>query len=396
MDIKRKLSQYKSSSSDSHKTGRIISSSLIAIQEHFDAVPLSQNTPYLFIEKKTRLSSDFQKILIENKLKFQLLSKTLIKDKIEIEDCLFFDLETTGLMGGTGTFAFLLGFGFFKEEYFHIHQYFLPDFGIEYQLFERLQKQYSHKKHLVSYNGKSFDLPLLNTRFTMNRFPRLFKHLDHIDLLHLSRRLWKDSYESCNLGTIEENILNRHRTGDIPGAFIPQAYFDFLNNGRIHDIIKIISHNYLDILSLGELLLVLGDIEDNLHKINDKKVLLRVAKLAFEQRNHTILLSLLDRLQETDDFIYLLALSHKRKKAWKAAEIQWEKLSKSEKYHFSALEELSKYHEHITKNHIKALQYAERAFLQLNTIKSLNRYNDIDTIMDSFQRRLIRIRKKIS
>ena len=82
----------------------------------------------------------------------------------------------------------------------------------------------------MSYNGKSYDLPLLKSRFTLNRFPHLFVNMKHLDLLHIARRLWKESYPSCNLKTIEENILNRYRIEDIPGAFIPQAYFDYLNH----------------------------------------------------------------------------------------------------------------------------------------------------------------------
>ncbi len=396
MNIKKRLDQYKSVSSGSKQSQRIIPSSLVSLKEYFSAIFPNEKTSYLFIEKKIRLSSDFQKILIENQLKFQLLSKKQINIKIKIDDCLFFDLETTGLMGGTGTFAFLLGFGFFKENNFYIHQYFLPDYGMEYQLFERLQEQYGRKKYLVSYNGKSFDLPLLNTRFIMNRFPQIFKKMVHIDLLHLSRRLWKDSYQSCNLGTIEEKILNRRREGDIPGAFIPQAYFNFLNNGRIHDIIKIISHNYLDILSLGELFLVLGEIENNFLEINDRKVLLRIARLAYEQNNKTVLLALKIKLKEDDDYVFLLASFYKRIKDWKIAEIQWNKLISSKNYHFVALEELAKYHEHKTKDSIKAIQFTERALNQLNTIKALNNYINLDTSIDSFRRRLNRLNKKIS
>ena len=120
MNIKKKLETYKSASSAKEKDREKISPSVSALKEHFNAVLSSDETPFLFIEKKTSLSEQLNVLLTENKLNFQLLSKNQIS-KVNAEDCLFFDLETTGLMGGTGTFAFLMGFGFFKENYFYVH-----------------------------------------------------------------------------------------------------------------------------------------------------------------------------------------------------------------------------------------------------------------------------------
>jgi uncharacterized protein YprB with RNaseH-like and TPR domain len=394
MNIKKRLENYKSAAPGEKKEKKKISPSVSALKEHFNAVLSSDETPFIFIEKKKVLDPQLKSILIKNKLNFQLLSKNQI-GKINAEECLFFDLETTGLMGGTGTFAFLMGFGFFKEDIFYVHQYFLPDYGIEYQLFERLQELYGSKKVLVSYNGKSFDLPLLNTRFTMNRFPKIFSEMQHLDLLHLARRLWKNSYPACNLNTIEENILNRYRENDIPGAFIPQAYFDFLNSGRVNEIIQIIEHNYFDILSLGELFLIIGNIEDDFCDINDEKVLLQIAQLAYEQKSMQ-LYRLNDKLKESEDYIYLLACDYKRRRNGEKAESYWQFLSSTKKYHFIALEELAKYYEHITKNYHKALEYAEKASAHLQTIGELKADFAMESTFYSFQRRIMRLKKKIS
>ena len=396
MDIKTKLKHYKSAAANSVREEEQIkiSPSVLALKEHLQATLSSGESPYLFIEKKETLPKNLKPILLKNDLNFQLLSKKQI-GRVKAEECVFFDLETTGLMGGTGTFAFLLGFGFFEGEHFHIHQYFLPDYGMEYRLFEQLQELYGSKTVLVSYNGKSFDLPLLNTRFTMNRFPRIFSHMRHLDLLHLARRLWKNSYPACNLSTIEENILKRRREGDIPGAYIPQAYFDFLNSGRINEVVQIIEHNYLDILSLGELFLVIGNIEDDFLAINDEKILIRIAQLAYEQKSMK-LHTLNEKLDKSDDYIYLLACDHKRRGEKKKAEILWRRLTESNKYHFTGLEELAKYHEHGTKNYHKALAYAEKASGHLHTIRELKGEYYMQDTFQSIKRRIMRLRKKIS
>ena len=216
-----------------------------------------------------------------------------------------------------------------------------------------------------------------------------------MDLLHLARRLWKNSYPACNLNTIEENILNRYRENDIPGAFIPQAYFDFLNSGRVNEIIQIIEHNYFDILSLGELFLIIGNIEDGFYDINDEKVLLQIAQLAYEQKSMQ-LYTLYDKLKESEDYLYLLACDYKRKRNRKKAEKHWQCLIASKKYHFTALEELAKYHEHTTKNYNKALEYAEKASAHLQKIGELKTDFGVESRFYSFQRRIIRLKKKIS
>ncbi len=394
MNINEKLKYYKSASGLEKKRKKQISPSLIALRDYFDAEMPAGDSPYLFIEKIYNLQDPIKGVLKKNSLNFHLLSKKQI-GKTDTSQCLFFDLETTGLMGGTGTFAFLMGFGFFKDERFYVHQYFLPDYGMESRLFERLQKFYGEKEFLVSYNGKSFDLPLLNTRFTMNRFPLIFSEMQHLDLLHLARRLWKNSYDSCNLTTIEENILNRFRENDIPGVFIPQAYFDFLHSGRINEIIKIIEHNYWDIVSLAELFLIIGNIEDHFYELKDRTVLLRIAQLAYDQKS-PILHRLNEKLGDFDAYHYLLACDYKRAGHRDKAADYWRRLTKSEKFNFTALEELAKYHEHMTKNYKKAMEYALKAIKNLQIMGEFGRQIQLEDEALSLQRRVNRLKKKMS
>ena len=143
-------------------------------------------------------------------------------------DALFLDTETTGLSGGTGTMAFLIGLGWFEEGRFHIRQILARDFGEEPAALACLQEIAAQKKFLVTFNGKAFDVNLLATRFILNRMQSSLHELPHLDLLHPSRRLLGHRLENCRLATLEADILGVEREGDIPGWEIPQRYFDWL------------------------------------------------------------------------------------------------------------------------------------------------------------------------
>lgn len=168
------------------------------------------------------------------------------------ENLLFYDLETTGLSGGAGTIAFLAGFGWIEKNRLIINQYFLHDFPGEIDFLQLINELLVPGKILVSYNGKSFDHPLLRTRFLMKGLE--LHELPEIDLLHTARRLWKNRLPSCRLGTIENSILGIYRVEDIPGIEIPDIYFNYLKNGRDNRIAGVFKHHIQDIRSLAELL----------------------------------------------------------------------------------------------------------------------------------------------
>lgn len=163
---------------------------------------------------------------------------------------LFFDLETTGLSGGTGIVAFLIGFGFFDGDQFQLIQYFMPDFPDEPILLEQAVSHISPETTLVTYNGKSYDWPLLTQRLTMNRHkaPAI---AEHIDVLHPARALFRTLGEDCSLKSLEKSLLQFDRGEDIPGYLIPTKYFDYLYDRQPGMIPDIIRHNRLDIISLA-------------------------------------------------------------------------------------------------------------------------------------------------
>jgi uncharacterized protein YprB with RNaseH-like and TPR domain len=163
----------------------------------------------------------------------------------------FLDTETTGLAGGTGTYAFLVGVGVFDEASFVIHQFFMRDFHEEPALLDALGAFLDGLEAVVSFNGKSFDLPLLETRFILARQPPRLIDAPHLDLLPTARRFWKYRLASCALSSLEAEILGVQRDhADVPGWQIPALYLDYARTGDGREMPRIFYHNAQDILSL--------------------------------------------------------------------------------------------------------------------------------------------------
>jgi uncharacterized protein len=163
----------------------------------------------------------------------------------------FLDTETTGLAGGTGTYAFLIGVGSIDASGFRLRQFFMRDYGEEASLLWRLTQHLAQFDVLITYNGKAYDQPLLETRFRMSRARHPFDRMEHLDLLFGARRLWKLRLESCRLVDLESQILGVERQGDLPGEMIPYYYFDYLRTQQAFRLVPIFHHNAIDILSLA-------------------------------------------------------------------------------------------------------------------------------------------------
>jgi uncharacterized protein YprB with RNaseH-like and TPR domain len=169
-----------------------------------------------------------------------------------MEDLLFLDTETTGLAGGAGTLAFLVGVGTFTAKGFRLRQYFLRDPADEAAMLHALLEDLDLASGLVTFNGQAFDLPLLESRYVIGlRQRRGLLAAPHLDLLHPSRRLWSRALPDCTMGTIEQQILHLHRSDDdVPGAMIPALYIEYLRTGATEGIQRVIYHNTMDVLSL--------------------------------------------------------------------------------------------------------------------------------------------------
>ncbi len=163
----------------------------------------------------------------------------------------FLDTETTGLAGGSGTYAFLIGVGRITSEGFRVRQFFMREYAEERSLLAALNEHLADFDVLITYNGKSYDQPLLETRYRMTRHKPPFSSLRHLDLLHGARRLWKLRLESCRLMQLEQQILGVYREGDLPGEMIPYVYFEYLRSKEAQRLQPIFHHNAIDILTLA-------------------------------------------------------------------------------------------------------------------------------------------------
>ena len=169
----------------------------------------------------------------------------------------FFDLETTGLSGGAGTYAFLVGCGGFDAEGgFVTRQFVLLRHADERQLLQMVGVELAQAGALVSFNGKSFDAPLIETRHLFHRLEWAGSRLPHLDVLHPARRFWGDGAEAnapCSLAALEQSVLAARRPDDVPGFEIPARYFQFVRSGDARPLVAVLEHNRLDLLSLAAL-----------------------------------------------------------------------------------------------------------------------------------------------
>src|SRR5438067_6857861 len=183
------------------------------------------------------------------------------KTRAALEDpskWLFLDTETTGLAGGTGTYAFLVGLAWWDAGGLQVEQFFMRDFTDEYSVLQELAARIKERPVLLTFNGKSFDWPLLENRFKMTRSLPPPKPAAHLDLLHPARALWKLRLGSVRLVELERRVLDArrlgwHREGDVESALIPQHYFDYLRGGPAEPLVGIVRHNQMDLRGLAAL-----------------------------------------------------------------------------------------------------------------------------------------------
>ena len=166
----------------------------------------------------------------------------------------YFDIETTGLSGGTGTYIVLAGLGSFEADGFRVRQYFLGDVGHERAMLAVLADDIARFEGIVTYNGRAFDVPCLEARLTLARLPSPCDALAHLDLLMAVRRLYRHRMPGCRLSDAERRLLRIERIDDIPGSMIPGLYFDYARAGRVGPLRAVFRHNAEDVLSLAGIL----------------------------------------------------------------------------------------------------------------------------------------------
>jgi hypothetical protein len=199
--------------------------------------------------------------------------------EVDLQRAMFLDTETTGLAGGAGTVPFLIGIAWFEDQSMRIQQLFLSDLGREAPMLHWLRERVQESSCVVSFNGKTFDWPLLRNRFVLNRV-RAPVLPPHLDLLHCARRILRPRLKSVRLVELERRVLGMYREDDVSGALIPQLYFDYLDGGDASPIAKVIEHNANDLIALAALVAELVSHFDEVHCGDDPRDHLAYAKVA--------------------------------------------------------------------------------------------------------------------
>lgn len=331
-----------------------------------------------------------------------------------IDTFAFLDTETTGLSGGTGTLAFLIGVGRFIDDRFELRQFFLRDPYEEPAHLAALEAFLAPCQALVTFNGKAFDAPLLQTRFITHGWHNPLTDLAHVDLLHLARRLWKDRLPSRSLANLEVQILGAVRSGDdIPGWMIPSIYQEYLRTGDTTQMVQVLYHNLMDVISMVALLDHLNALLHDpagaggqygvdlislarlFEDLNDLEQAARLYLFGLEHEDvrngempRTTLLQALQRL----------ANLHKKQAQWSSAIQLWEQATAYQS--LDACVELAKCYEHQLRDIPAAITWTENA---LSMVATASTFPADKTYLPLYERRrlqeelghrLERLRKK--
>jgi uncharacterized protein len=314
----------------------------------------------------------------------------------------FVDTETTGLMGGAGTTAFLIGAGYFTEDSFRLDQCFMRDYDDEEPMLAYLAERFAGCETVAGYNSKSFDLPLLRTRFIQNRLPNRLEGVRHLDLVHVARRFWKRRLPDCTLGTVEREILGIERHGDVPGHLIPQIWLDYLHTRDARPLEGVFYHHRMDILSLvsltGWISRRLGMPEGSGFDHSEDR--LSVVRLHFRQKQYEetlehglCFLEKEERGELRRECLEMLAMAAKRLRRHAEMQEHFELLLSEFPSNLMARLELAKHHEHHTGNLAEAEKLCHDAIALLECSCTDDVLARRETA--AFEARLKRIHKKM-
>jgi len=324
---------------------------------------------------------------------------------IDLATAAFIDTETTGLAGGTGTYAFMVGVGrFTPADTFEVRQYFMRDLDEEEAMLSSLAEWLGDVSALVTYNGKSFDMPLLRTRFVMARLRANLDELLHLDLLHAARRLWKRRLGDCSLNNIERNVLDVVRKDDVPGSLIPQLYADYVRSRDARPLVPAFRHNCTDVLSMVTLAVTACNVMEGPHDrhahADDR---LSIARLYFRRGEMPRALDVAAQLLDDPaldtaarrETLYLTGFAMKRLLEWDDSSRVWQQLIDEFPHEILPRIEMAKYYEHRARELGRAETVCEEALSFVRTAAGVDGDEPDETVVDEFTRRLNRIRRKM-
>jgi uncharacterized protein YprB with RNaseH-like and TPR domain len=323
---------------------------------------------------------------------------------------LFLDTETTGLAGGTGTYAFLVGLAWWDAGGLEVEQFFMREHSEEYSLLTALAERLAERRVLVTFNGKTFDWPLLETRYRMTRSIRPPEIRAHLDFLHPARNLWRLRLGSVRLPELEKGVLGWNRGADVMSEYIPQIYFDFLRGGSPDPLVPIFLHNQMDLRGLAGLaarvMQILGDPErhgcDAFELFGASRICERRGQSARKLFERTIA----DATECGDELPAQagrtarrsLALLAKREGDHSAAIAHWESLLGNSREGFEAYEQLAIYHERQARHPHRAAEIARTALAELRRAHraGLIAAQAYAKARNRFEKRLTRLERKLT
>lgn len=318
----------------------------------------------------------------------------------EASNLRFYDTETTGLGTGAGTIPFLHAVGQFEEDDFVVHQYFLEDYSQELALIQLLLERHfatAQVATLVSFNGKSFDWPLLKSRLTMHRLEAPAVH--HVDLLYPSRRLWRHSLGCVSLGNVEQAVLGLVRSDDLPGKEAPQRYFEFASDGDAARLIPIFVHNATDVCSLVTLTTHLARVLGGSEEPTIASEWVALARIYDEWRESDLAARYFAGATDCPDASWrahwLRSLHCKRRGDWADAKALW--LEMVDRYTWSASPcvELAKVYEHRLRDYSQALRFARAAQQRARSLSALRQGPGGQRLLVALDHRIQRIQRKV-
>lgn len=325
-----------------------------------------------------------------------MMSEKEMPEAFDPRRILYLDTETTGL-GGSGTVAFLVGMGFLTDEGFEVHQFLMRDYPEEPWLLKHVAAGLNRFDVLCTFNGTTFDVPLLESRFLMNRMDRSCLELPHLDLLHMCRRLWKLRLGRCNLSRLEEVILGTPRTEDLPGSEVPQRYFTYLKTKQMSLLDDVLRHNAQDIASLCVLLNHMADLYLHPEKIRFSEDVYSMGR-ALEKVNRTEnarrCYRLASRGRMGDAASAALAVSYRRCGDREEAAAVWREMIREGRGGTGPYVELAKYEEHVRKDYSAAIRLTEEAIVRLSE-PGLREDAAVQEIKNELQYRWQRLNRKL-
>jgi uncharacterized protein YprB with RNaseH-like and TPR domain len=299
----------------------------------------------------------------------------------------FLDTETTGLAGGSGTYAFLVGVGRITPQGFRVRQFFMRDFGEEASQLSALSEHLKQFEVLITYNGRTYDQPLLETRFRMVRQRPPFSSLEHLDLLFGARRLWNLRFDSCRLVELENQVLGVERQGDLPGELIPYVYFEYVRTHEIFRLMPVFHHNAIDILSLACLTAIVprafhapAQSTATQAEFSHGAEMVGLARWWRQAEQHENALSLFRQAIEknlSDELLFrtlwdIAALEKKLGREHAALPVLTDLASSRNPWRAAALVELAKYYERRERNYALALEMT-RSAMELEPAEALEK-----------------------